>query len=362
MNLKNWECMDIKQVHKYKISRISLLLLFFTSLLLLVPLSSTISNPSFTKEEHINKPQLHTNSNSNVLVDKVYIFTVNDPTLTFDSNIYLERVHYYYISVKIVTPDDECHMRILILDPVGDPYEITNETDMVQDDLREIPFGTVLSGNYSFLFEAVLTDILNVHIRIEKGEKVLDDKIRPDETVLYNNVTKFKTGDVFEIKMYLESDKYYKILIERISTISLSLGNSSVTMDHDLWDPLQNQNKIFENENVTYSHYDFGTAMSGIYTFNLVVFLKAGIKCTNVAFALIAKGNIANIIDPNDPDPNPPEETPIIENPVINTTESKVEYFIPLEATIGVVVGCGIVVVFLIVIIVRRRGKNTGAL
>ena len=117
---------------------------------------------------------------------------------------------------------------------------------MEQDDLREISYGTVLSGNYSFVFEAMLTDILNVHIRIEKGERILEDKIRPDGTVLYNNVTKFKTGNVFKIREYLESDWYYKVLIECVSTISLSLENAKVSMTHLFWDPELNQNKIFE--------------------------------------------------------------------------------------------------------------------
>ncbi len=37
-------------------------------------------------------------------------------------------------------------MKISIFDPEGDRYDITHETNMYQDDYREIPYGLTLSG------------------------------------------------------------------------------------------------------------------------------------------------------------------------------------------------------------------------
>ncbi len=135
---------------------------------------------------------------------------------------------------------------------------------MVQDDYREITYGAALSGNYSFVFEAILLENLNIYIKIVKGDKLLEDRIHPDETVIYNNITKFKTGNVFEFRVLLKSDKDYKIFIERVSKLSLSLLNSRVSINHILWDPYQIQFKIFENITISYFEYYFGTTIAGI--------------------------------------------------------------------------------------------------
>lgn len=39
---------------------------------------------------------------------------------------------------------------------------------MEQDDSREIPFGVALTGFYTIKFEAILTENLNIHIKLER--------------------------------------------------------------------------------------------------------------------------------------------------------------------------------------------------
>ena len=152
------------------------------------------------------------------------------------------------------------------------------------------------------------------------------------------------------------------MLIERVSTISLTLEDSRVYMSHFFQDPAANRNKIFENKSVSYSEYNFGTALSGIYTIVLIVFLGVNVNCSNIAFALIEKGRIGTIIDPNEPTPPPPEED-LEEQVINNSTENRVQISTPQEFYFGVAIVCVIVVIVptVIIIIIRRR-KNMGGI
>jgi len=322
--------------------RESVLLLVFFLMILTGLLGSTTSTVSSLGQSNEKKAQLHSSSYENVLIDKVYTFTASNPILTFEYNIILERPYYYHISVEIVTPH-ECEMIISIIDPEGDKFDITHEKDMVQDDSRKIPYGVAITGNYTFIFKAILTENLNVHTKIEKGDEVLHDRINPDETIIYKNISKFKSGNEFEFRLFLRTDRYYKFVIERVSTISLSLEHSRVSMNHVVWDPSQILFKIFENLTLSYMEYYFGTAIEGIYTFNIIILIESDVECVNVAFGVIEKGQISIIIDPNDPDPDPhpPEDDPVIDDGdgdvIINgtqNTQSELEYSIPQEATI----------------------------
>ena len=353
--------MDIKKEALNRKKRI--ILLVFSLMILVGLLGSITPNINSSRQYEENDGQLHSSSSENILIDKVYTFTVSNPILTFDSNIYLEMGYYYYITVRVVTPH-ECDLKILIFDPEGDRYDITHELNMDQDGYREIPYGAALSGNHSFVFEAILLRNLNLHVKIEKGDKVLEDRILPDETVIYNNITKFKTGNVFEFRLFLKSDWYYNILIERVSTISRSLVNSRVSMKHLLWDPSQIEFNIFENLTLSYVEYYFGTAIEGIYTIDIIIQIEADVLCTNIAFAVVEKGKISEIIDPNDPNPTPPphDDTVIDDSDdAKNNTkspQSQIEYSIPQEATITVIAGIGIPIAAIVAIVVYHKRKN----
>ncbi len=354
--------MDIKKEDPNRKRRVILLIIF--SPMILIGLLGTITpNTNSLGQYEKSDSQLHSSSSENILIDKVYTFTVSNPNLTLDSNIYLEKGYYYYITVRIVTPH-ECDMKISIFDPEGDRYDITHELNMEQDDYREIPFGAALSGNYSFVFEVILLRNLNVHIKTEKGDEVLKNRILPDKPVVYNNISKFKTGNVFEFRLFLKSDWYYNILIERVSTISRSLENSRVSMKHLLWDSSQIKFNIFENLTLSYVEYHFDTAVEGIYTIEIIIYIEADVLCTNIAFAVIEKGKISDIIDPNDPDPDPPDDDDTViddGDDIINgtqNTQSKIEYSIPQEATIAVIAGVGIPIAAIVGIVVYHKRKN----
>ena len=90
-------------------------------------------------------------SSEEKLVDKVFTFLAPSDTLRFD-DFYLLKSINYYILLEIVTPHD-CEINVTIIDPVLDIYEVfQTEVNISQDDdWFEIPFGTAIEGNYSFI-------------------------------------------------------------------------------------------------------------------------------------------------------------------------------------------------------------------
>jgi len=233
---------------------------------------------------------LKISNNDTIVIDKVYNFTVANPILEFNENIYLKKHYYYYITVSVVSPH-VCNMSITIWDPEGDQYDITYETNMTQDDYREIPFGVVLEGNYSFLFNAELTQNINIHITIERGDKCLYDKIELNERedIIHYNMSKFYNGKTIEFSYDFGTDRYYKFYFERVSTISVELSNY-VRIDHDILDPQGITFIIYRNESLGYSSYYFGTAVGGFCTMNITLYCD--VDWVNIAYAVVNKERI----------------------------------------------------------------------
>ncbi|KKK65587.1 hypothetical protein LCGC14_2972650, partial [marine sediment metagenome] len=123
---------------------------------------------------------------------------------------------------------------------------------------------------------------------------------------------------------------------------------------------------IFENLTLSYVEYYFGTAVEGIYTIDIIIYIEVDVLCTNIAFAVIEKGKISDIINPNDPDPDPDpppdDDTDIDDGDDITNgtqnTQSKIEYSIPQEATIAVIAGIGITIAAIVGIVVYHKRKN----
>ncbi|MFX0005454.1 MAG: hypothetical protein ACFFA7_06175 [Promethearchaeota archaeon] len=293
---------------------------------------------------------LHTNSIGDVITDKVYNFTVEEPILVFNDVILFEKYYYYDIMAVVVTPHT-CDLNITLFDPEGDPYEITYESNMVQDDYRIIPFGTALTGNYTILFEAILIENLNIHIKIERGFKCLYDEIAGDELqkLKYYDVRKFKNGTKIVFNTTFKSDWYYKFYFERVSPISKKLS-CYVVMEHDIISSIGIPYTIYRNESLEFqisSIYRFGTAVEGLYIMNLTIYCN--VPCVNIAFAVVESYRIADEIDPNDDDPPP-------DIPGNNT--SGMDVIIPTAWTVGMIVFVGSAVAIPILIVVSRKKKN----
>ena len=82
----------------------------------------------------------------------MFTFLAPSDVQQFD-DLYLYAGINYYVLVEIVTPHN-CEINVTVIDPDSDIYQIfKTEVNVSQgDQWFEIPFGTALSGNYTFIF------------------------------------------------------------------------------------------------------------------------------------------------------------------------------------------------------------------
>lgn len=299
-----------------------------------------------------NRPTM--NSRSDLLINKVYNFTVDRPFIYFHENIFLEASYNYYITLCIVTPHS-CDMNITLWDPKGEEYCLSYEESMTQNDYREIPYGVAISGNYSLLFSAILMENLNILINIECGDACLYDKIQFEELtdIIFIDVLKFYNGTNISHLIKLKMDTYYRFYFGRVSPISKKLSSytalthSIIDKNQDIFFSIYNNNTVGSPKNVT--SYRFGTVIEGEYCLNLTIFCD--VKAVNIAYAIVEKQRIADGTDPNDDDrPRSPDEQ--------NNRTIGIESFIPIELTIGMIVFAGSAVMIPIIIVQYRKKKN----
>jgi hypothetical protein len=306
---------------------------------------NSIIIPTIAGENEI----LHTSSIGDILTDKVYNFTVDDPMVIFNDVILFDKPYYYDIKVAVVTPHT-CDLNITLFDPEDDPYEITYETNMIQDDYRIIPFGTALTGNYTIIFKAILTENLNIHIKIEQWVKCLYDAIPSEEQqkIIYYNVRKFRNETTIVFNSTLKSDWYYKFYFQRVSPISINLSNY-VVMAHDIVSSINIPYIIYDTVplGINITSYRFGTAVEGLYTMNITIYCD--VPCVNIAFAVVERYRIADEIDPNDDDPPPP---------IPGNNTSGIDVIIPTAWTIGMILFVGTAVAIPVLMIINRKKKN----
>jgi len=317
--------------------------------------TATIMNrlPKSTCTQNSAGNDLNVSLSPEVVVDKVYNFTIDRPFLIFHENLYFEQFYNYYITVCIVTPHT-CDLNITLWDPEGDEYQLSYEKAMIQDDYREIPFGVAISGNYSMLFSAKLTQNLNILVNIERGWLCLYDKILTEELpdIFFFNVLKFYNGTHISHSISLKTDMYYRFYFGRVSAISKNLS-SYTALVHSIIDDTQGiPFSIYTNDTVAspkdVTSYRFGTAIDGDYTVNLKIYCDVDV--VNIAYAIVEKQRIADETDPNDDDPPPTPDEPI--------NGTGIETFIPREWTIGMIVFIGSAVGVPILIVVYRKKKN----
>jgi len=135
-------------------------------------------NTSHSDLSHDTEDDININSESGdslkfsdlELPDKVYTFLAGGDTKNFD--LYLEKHYIYFIYIELVTPHNITNMKIRLWDPDGEVFKIF-ESEMFYNPeygrFFEIPFGTVMSGDYLFEFDANAPTNFNLHILIEQG-------------------------------------------------------------------------------------------------------------------------------------------------------------------------------------------------
>jgi len=317
------------------------LIFFCSSFLFSSPLFSYGSEPDIT-------PQIHTSDSD--LPDKVYAFLSPNDILTF-TNIYLEKYYRYFIWIEIVTPHN-CTIQITLWDPEGMQYNLFENKltyELESSRYYDIPFGTALTGNYTLEFQVVVTENVNIYIRMEKGGKCLYDKIAMEEydEILFYRVSRFSNGMNISHKVDFKTDYMYKFYIERVSPISVFYSNQ-ISVVFFIEDPEDLEYGIYSNETLTPINeikiFKFGTASEGEYTFSIMI--QSEVEYVNIGYAVIELYKISQGVDPNQSSPN-------------NSTHPRRSIFsIPEEWTIGIVIFFGFMITGLVVVVAKKRSKN----
>ncbi|MFX1365891.1 MAG: hypothetical protein ACFFCE_17410 [Promethearchaeota archaeon] len=359
--------MDIKKSDSLYIIKLLSIILLISSFMLIPISTNLIECKKFKNKELEINPQM--SSDSNILVDKVFNFTKSKDYVNFINNIPFIKPYVYYISVKIVTPHS-CHMDISLKDPEGDNYTIydsrplDSEGLLIQFGERWLYFGVALTGNYTIKFQAHITENLNIHIKVVNTEdKCLEEAMAPEyfKNKEFYQINKFKNGCEKQHNITLKSDYLYRFYFGRYSPIAYSWQKntsiyfnitSSLDIEYKIYANFSLPNETLKSKYFNFTYFDFGTAVEGTYVFNISIYCE--VLCVNIAYTIIEKGKISDMINPNDP------VDPIPDNSTIpdNNTMSGVDVYIPKEWTVGIIVVTGIMVGVPIIIVINRKKKN----
>ena len=300
-------------------------------------------------------------SSEEKLVDKVFTFLAPSDTLRFD-DFYLLKSINYYILLEIVTPHD-CEINVTIIDPVLDIYEVfQTEVNISQDDdWFEIPFGTAIEGNYSFIISVSCELNLNLHVKIsfDFADKCLYDMISPQflGTMKLYQVNKFNNSMVVEHNIDLRTDISYKFYLGRVSAIGGLTVENQVRVFYDVTDDDEVVFKIYQNKTIgsvgTMMHFDFGTAVEGIYKVKIQIYCQVDV--VNIAYAISEDYQISTVNNGTDPEPDPEPD------PLTNETISGY-FYVPMEWTLTFGISAGALLGALTIFGVVRRKKDSVSL
>jgi len=342
----------------------SIVIAAFTFCLLVFGILSTYQRTGLSALNQNDTPKASSEEN---LVDKVFTFLAPNDTLRFDDFYLFQKVNYYML-IEIVTPHD-CEINMTIVDPILDVYEVfKTEVNISQDDdWFEIPFGTAIDGNYSFIISVECALNLNLHVKIsfDPADKCLYDMISPTflETMKLYQVNKFTNGTVVEHNIDLKTDVSYRFFLGRVSAIGgLSISNE-VTVEYDVTDPEGVEFSIYQNKTVgsvgTMKHFDFGTAVEGIYSVKIRIYCLVDV--VNVAYAIAEDYSISTVNNGTLPDPDPNPNNGTDPDPSANETTSGY-FYVPIEWTLTFGLSAGGLVAILVVFGAVRRKKDSVSL
>ncbi len=288
------------------------------------------------------------------LPDKVYTFLASDGNLTFP-NIFLSENYNYYIYIEIVTPHNST-VRITLWDPDNKQFNLfESELNYESSSKRyyEIPFGTVIEGQYIFEFFVVSSENLNIYIRMEKGSKILYDKISNTEDLVFYQTNRLTNDDYIEYNIMLKTDVMYNFYISRLSAISIKESNI-INIDYSILGPDSVQFEIYDNYTIKpindLDKFNFGTALEGIYTIKITI--RCVVSYVNLGYAIVEDYRIGDVIDINGTDYN---GTNSIE-PKGNSS------YIPIMFTTITIGFIGGLFIISVIVFQKHRKKNTAEL
>jgi len=320
------------------------LILFLIGGLLLMNSSSKnqfVNSSNVTKQ---SQPDISTdklNTNSYEYISKVFTFTKTINTYTLVYN--LPKAYMHSIILQVVTPHS-CTMNITLRDSLDREFHIFNAIISQGSGEISTPFGTAISGNYSFQFKVETEVNLNIKISIKNtGIKCLYDKIPIEEhgRIVFYEVSCFSDGYFIQYDIPLLTDQRYKFYIGRVSSISILLSNRGDVF-YNISDPSQREFQIYANDSLAgiadVNIFTFGTAIAGMYTIDIELYFD--VTWMNVAYAIIDDGKIC------DPPPNN------------NQTSVEHYFWVPLEWGLLTVIGIGSCMGVIVMGIVINRKKS----
>ena len=352
--------MDIKKRH---IFIFFFFLLVFVSSISLMSISSCNGIPSKEKSHGVSETvvESYAQPKEATLPDKVYTFLA--PTDTFTSDYELDDHYIYYIYIELVSPHYVTIMRIRIWDPDNNQYNIfeSNMTFSPESGRYfEIPFGTALSGEYSFEFYSISTVNFNLHIQISKGPKCLHDKIDPQqiEGIMLYDVKAFTNGEsITETDIDFNSDTMYNFYISRVSAISIVQSNE-IRIDCSIEDPDGVVFDIYNNrlmEDIDgMNKFLFGTAVKGEYIFRVTIYCS--VAFVNIAYAIIEDYQIAEGLIGDEKEEKKITLEDIAEDIKKSTTQ------LPTEWMVGTLVFIGAIAGFALILLINQKKMGNVAL
>jgi hypothetical protein len=334
----------------------------FTSLLLIsgiICAGVLINYPRGERFEEKIETVLSTSADcdENVLIDKVVIFYAPFYTIQYE-DLALMAEYNYMTLIEIVTPHN-CIINLTIIDPENGHYEVFKTyTNISQDDgWFEIPFGTALSGNYSFSFSVSSELNLNVHIKIEKNIKCFYDILSFSEInrlELYH-VTKFYDGKKVTYNLNLKTDYSYRFTISRMSAIGGEVPlDYEVTTYYNIIDPNGVFYQIYANKTLKnigqVLTFDFGTSTIGVHSVEIEIHCK--VEYVNIGYVVFEDYKIGEVDNETKCDPDLPPINPNATRPELPVISS--------QFTTGLSI-FGVVVVGVFAFVGARR-KRKGSL
>ena len=324
--------------------------LYFFIITSLIFVASVVGYSNIDRNHHSNHDSeypMNPKVNGEILIDKVYTFSIDTPYINL-TNLSFQAKFNYYIYIQIVSPH-ECTVRIKLKDPDGDEYDLFCKYMSQSDGISEVPFGTTLTGEHDISIYLETSHNLNIHVRIERGVNCLHDVLSPNQlgNLIQYDVIKFQDSSIQLDYALLETDAVYKFYFSRVSAISIEYDNNvsysySILDDQGMSFSINWKNDQLEGISGV-SMYEFGTASAGIYTTNLSI--NCNVNQVNIAYAIIFDHVIGGAIE---------NTTPPGDGNIFNELAS-----LPEEWVIGTAIFIGCTMAILSVMLVNNRKKNT---
>jgi hypothetical protein len=300
------------------------------------------------------------------LPDKVYALQAPADTLEF-RDLYLEEDYLYLIYIEIVTPHNVSCVEIRITDPDDNVFKVFKARMVYEEPFTrwwEIPFGTVMKGNYTIHFDITTEENFNLLVNVQKSVHSLYDQLDAEDIqgLVFYKTNVFKKDQYIEHQVDLKSDHLYHFYVGRLNAVSEDL-NPAVRIDLSLVNPDGIEYFIFQNKRIAdldgkmanYTEFSFGTSTAGDFRLQLKV--KHELAQVNLGYSVADLGPLTDEMNVNKTgELTVPEDDMNNESRIKDTLSNHTS--VPSEFMAGTLAFVGIVSGVTIGLFARHKGKS----